>query len=221
MTEEILIGLGFALAFVPIGTIAASNPEPISKMLMLATQVALTFLPRIGKSADQIEAEYWLSSATNSIESAMVINRWAFWSGLIPVDGMLSNYNFLWAHLENAARQVRDITPAQAARTISDRDYGGKWAYVWRGFYRDDMTNIATNESWKLENGYLKAEWQKVWDDKARYAGIAPIVNPEALPTPIGDPSNGQGGIAGLLQGGIGKVVGYGALAYAAWRIIR
>jgi hypothetical protein len=186
--------------------IPPGGTEALSKMfsegamkLFQAGMAKLTELAS-GKSAQQKEAEYWLSSMTNEIEKSMDINRWCFWTGIISQQDALQNYEFLWGTLVATAEKVSSITSAQAMRTISDRDYGGPFANIWRGVFRDEIVQAPADH---MSNGYIVPEWQ--WDDsqmgmKLKYGNAASTIStPVPLARPADIPSLAGTGAAGVI----------------------
>jgi len=177
---------GYAMTLAPM----YSNPitAAIAGAIMFAVAVAAAFK----KSPQQMSAEYELSRITNELEAAMDLNRFCFWTGLQSLNEALQNYTYLWGTLLDTAGQVGQISPAQAARAVSERDYGGRFAQEWRWQFRDQMTEeIVKNPSHFTPDGqWVLPTWWWSWPDRAKFTETAPTSRLLALePYPTETPA--------------------------------
>jgi len=177
------------MGFVPI----VPTPEPVSLAISLAVSAVSAIVPKLigvfGKSEAQKAAEYELSAVTNEIEKAMDINSMAFRGGYLSRATALYNYDYLWSLLVQASQAAMAITPAQATRLLADRDYGGQFANIWRGVFRDDRILGVGVEC--LENDFVIPSCQ--WDfdlGDLKYGAegttLIPLPSPTAVTTPAG-----------------------------------
>ena len=144
------------------------------------------------KSPQQISAEYTLGEITNNIESAMDLNRFCFWTGLQSLNEALQNYQYLWSTLVETAGQVGQLSPAQASRCISERDYGGIYAQEWRWQFRDQMIEeTQKNPSHFTADGqWVLPTWWWSWPERAKFTETAPTSRLLALePYPTETPA--------------------------------
>ena len=209
-------------AFVPVGgsllqkkllDVAMNAATSLDQLLHLGTL-------GITKSPDQIAAEYTISRITNDVERAMDINRWAFWSGLISQEDALQNYAYLWHILVVTSQQYAQISAAQAARLLSDRDCGGQFGNLWRGVFRDEIVNAPLDH---LQNGYVVPEWQWDWGAEKLKYGDAPseIRTPNPLPTPGQIATfEGTGAGQGIASSGAFSLLKWAGLGWLAWKLI-
>jgi len=177
------------MGFVPI----VPTPEPVSLAISQAVTAVSAILPKLigafGKSEAQKAAEYELSAVTNEIEKAMDINSMAFRAGYLSRSTALYNYEYLWSLLVQTSQAAMAITPAQATRLLADRDYGGQFANIWRGVFRDDRILGVGPEC--LENDYVIPACQWDFDLGALKYGaegtnLIPLPSPAGITTPAG-----------------------------------
>lgn len=204
--------------FVPIAAGAAGGPVGLTATLvasLAATAVPILKNMLSGKSATQKQAEYDLSAATNEIEKALDINSLAFRAGFTSQADASEIYEMLWGRLVQIADLARPYTAAQAFRTIQDRDYGGKFANVWRGTFRDDRILGIPPE--QMENGWVLPAYR--WDvdiDVFKYGGSASNLLPDITPAEIA----AGPGAAGAGRG-IGKVLPWAAALGGLWWLFK
>ena len=141
----------------------------------------------VGKSTEQKSAEYALSAGTNEIEKGMDINSLAFRAGYISQSDALRNYDALWNALEYLAQETGKYSPAQASRTLTDRDYGGQFANIWRGVFRDDRIIGATQDMLSGFQGFVLPEYR--WDVNAELFKYGIDANTFALPVRLPSPT--------------------------------
>ena len=182
-------GQRIQLGFVPV----VPSPEPVSLAISLAVSAVSAIVPKLigtfGKSEAQKAAEYELSAVANEIEKALDINSMAFRGGYLARATALYNYDYLWSLLVQASQAAMAITPAQATRLLADRDYGGQFANIWRGVFRDDRILGVGGEC--LENDFVIPACQ--WDidlGQLKYGAegttLIPLPSPTTVTTPAG-----------------------------------
>jgi hypothetical protein len=194
------------------------TPEPLSLAISAATSLLPKVISSLGKSPTQKNAEYELSRMANEIEKAMDLNWRFFRAGYISQGFCLENYEYLWGLLVQSSQAAMSISPAQATRQITDRDYGGQFAPVWRGMFRDSF--VISFEDYKLQNGYVLPDYQESFstaDLKYGAAGTG-LINLPAT-TELATVAGSAGGLS-RLPAPI-KLAGLGLLGFLGWRFFR
>lgn len=165
----------------PYAAIAGAIVGFANEAMKNSDQVAALFV-----NSKNVQAKALGADITNKIEGGMDFNRLAFISGSIPVKEFEANYFFLWQTLEEGAIRVASAgtagARAYAARMTSDRDYGGQFAFEWRGIMHDDIIT-----KWfpveKLDGyGFVLPEYQEAWPLKSRYMETGLPDMPGTLP---------------------------------------
>ena len=184
----------------------------------------------VGKSTEQKSAEYALSAGTNEIEKGLDINSLAFRAGYLSQADALRNYDALWNALLYLAQETSRYSPAQAERTITDREYGGQFANVWRGTFRDDRILGVTQDMLSGFQGFILPQFR--WDVSTELFKYGIDANtfslPVRLPTPVQisepvpittDVARGIVPATGLSS--IPTPIKIAGGAFIAWRILR
>ena len=132
---------------------------------------------------NNVAAKAYGSALTNQVEAAMDLNRFAFASGVIPVDAFEQNWRFLWSALKKGATEVSTVNADFARRMIADRSGSGQWAQWWQGTLH---TTQLQKFSGKLDPyGYVKFEFREPWPERGKFTDTNPLQDlPTNLPSP-------------------------------------